>query len=261
MTSTLRFLGALSATSMRAAVADRGAFLMRAGLMALNNGIFFTFWIVLLSRVPSVRGYALGDVAVLYGIVALAHGMAVFFAGGMEHLARTIDDGDLDALLSQPRPTLLYALGMRSQPSGLGDIVSGLIMIGLSGRVTLLSAPIIAVAGVAGAAVLVSMSVVYHSAAFWLGRTNTASRQLYESTLLFSLYPDTLFGGPVRLALFTIFPGAFIGYLPSRLIREPSWTTGVIILLSVIVYGWIARWVFHRGLRSYSSGSRFVTFG
>jgi ABC-2 type transport system permease protein len=84
---------------------------------------------------------------------------------------------------------------------------------------------------------------------------------LYESTLLFSLYPDTLFGGPVRLALFTIFPGAFIGYLPSRLIREPSWTTGVIILSSVIVYASIARWVFYRGLKSYSSGSRFVTFG
>src|SRR3954471_21356339 len=101
--STLKFARALSATSRRAAIADRGAFLLRAGLMALNNGIFFTFWIVLLSRVPSIRGYRLGDVAVLYGVVALAHGTAVFFAGGMEHLSRTIDDGDLDALLAQPR--------------------------------------------------------------------------------------------------------------------------------------------------------------
>jgi ABC-2 type transport system permease protein len=259
--SMLRFAGALSATSLRAVLADRGAFLMRAGLMALNNGIFFTFWIVLLTRVPSVRGYELGDVAVLYGIVALAHGMAAFLAGGIHHLARMIDDGDLDALLAQPKPTLLYAIGMRSDPSGLGDIVSGLIMIGLSGRITVFSVPLIVLAGVAGAIVLASTAVILHSAAFWLGRTSTASRQLYEGTLLFSLYPDTLFGGPVRLALFTIFPGAFVGYLPARLIREPAWSTGVIILLSMIVYSSLARWVFRKGLRSYSSGSRFVTFG
>jgi ABC-2 type transport system permease protein len=150
---------------------------------------------------------------------------------------------------------------MRAQPSGVGDIVSGLVMIGLSGRVTVFSAPVIILAGVAGAIVLVSTGVIMHSVAFWLGRTNTASRQLYEATLLFSLYPDTLFGGPVRLALFTIFPGAFVGYLPSRLIREPSLTVGVIILASVIVYSTMARWVFQRGLRSYSSGSRFVTLG
>jgi ABC-2 type transport system permease protein len=256
-----RFLRALSMTSLRAVLADRGAFFMRSGLMALNNGIFFTFWIVLLSRVPSIRGYKLGDVAVLYGIVAFAHGMAVFFAGGMEHLSRTIDDGDLDALLSQPKPTLLYALGMRAQPSGVGDIASGLVMIGLSGRVTLLSVPVILVAGLAGAVVLVSTGVILHSAAFWLGRTSTASRQLYEATLLFSLYPDTLFGGPVRVALFTIFPGAFVGYLPSRLIREPSVSTAGIILASAVIYGTAARWVFQRGLGSYSSGSRFVTFG
>jgi ABC-2 type transport system permease protein len=256
-----RFVAALTATSVRAALADRGAFLMRAGLMVLNNGIFFTFWVVLLSRVPTIRGYALGDVAVLYGIVAVAHGLAVFFAGGMEQLARTIDDGDLDALLSQPKPTLVYVLGMRAQPSGLGDLVSGLLMIALSGRVTLLSMPIIALAAAAATIVLVSSAVILHSAAFWLGRTNTASRQLYEATLLFSLYPDTLFGGPVRLALFTIFPGAFVGYLPSRLIRAPSLSIGIAVVGAAVIYGLAARRVFQLGLRSYSSGSRFVTFG
>jgi ABC-2 type transport system permease protein len=257
----MRFAAALSATSVRAAMADRGAFLMRAGLMALNNGIFFTFWIVLLSRVPSVRGYELGDVAVLYGIVAVGHGLAVFLAGGLEQLARAIDDGELDSLLAQPKPTLLYALGMRSQPSGLGDLVSGLLMIGLSGRVTLFSIPAILLAGLVAASVLVSTSVILHSAAFWLGRTQTASRQLYEATLLFSLYPDTLFGGPVRLALFTIFPSAFVGYLPSRFVREPSLSTGALILTAAVIYALAARQVFRLGLRSYSSGSRFVTFG
>src|SRR3954471_12855244 len=77
-----RFSRALFVTSLASAMAQRGAFLMQAGLMALNNAIFFTFWIVLFSRVSTIRGYALGDVALLYGMVAAGVGLAVTVAGG-----------------------------------------------------------------------------------------------------------------------------------------------------------------------------------
>jgi ABC-2 type transport system permease protein len=258
---TLRFAAALVAMSVRSAMAERGAFIMRAVLMAVNNAIFFTFWVVLLSRVPHVRGYELGDVAVLYGIVAVAHGLAVFVAGGIQLLARVIHDGELDALIAQPKPTLLYAVGLRSQPSGLGDIVSGLAMIALSGRVTLSGIPLVIAAGVAGALVLVATAVLLNSSAFWLGRTESASRQLYECTLMFSLYPDTLFTGQLRWILFTIIPAGFVGFLPAALIRAPSLGTLAAIAAGVGVYGALAIWVFQRGLRTYSGGSRFATMG
>jgi ABC-2 type transport system permease protein len=216
---------------------------------------------VLLSRVPRLRGYTLGDVAVLYGIVAIAHGLAAFVAGGIHSLARVIHDGELDALIAQPKPTLLYAAGLRSQPSGLGDIVSGLLMIGLSGRVTPLGIPVVIAAGIAGAAVLVSTAVLFHSAAFWLGRTESASRQLYEVTLMFSLYPDTLFTGPMRWILFTLIPAGFVGYLPAELIRAPGVMTAAAIVAGVAAYAVLAVGVFERGLHAYSSGSRFANFG
>lgn len=259
--ATGAFAAALLATSVTASMADRGSFILRVSLMALNNGIFFTFWIVLLSRVPTIRGYTLGDVAVLYGVVAIAHGLAVFAAGGMAQLARVIQDGELDSLLAQPKPTLLYALGLKSQPSGIGDIVSGIIMIALSGRASSATIPVAIFAAIAGAVVLVATAVLFHSSAFWLGRTDTASRQLYEGTLMFSLYPDTLFGGPMRWVLFTILPAGFIGYLPADLIKSPSASVAGMLTVGVIVYAALARWVFNRGLRSYCGGSRFVTFG
>lgn len=261
LTATLGFARALVTMSIRSAMAERGAFILRAVLMAVNNAIFFTFWIVLLSRVPQVRGYELGDVAVLYGIVAVAHGLAVFFAGGIQLLARVIHDGELDALVAQPKPTLLYAVGLRSQPSGLGDIVSGFVMIALSGRVGVFGMPVVVAAGVAGAVVLVATAVLLNSSAFWLGRTESASRQLYECTLMFSLYPDTLFTGPLRWILFTIIPAGFVGYLPAELIRAPSAAAAAGMALGVVAYAVLAAWVFQRGLRTYSSGSRFATFG
>lgn len=261
MKPTLRFAKALLGMSVRSAMAERGSFFMRVILMAVNNGIFFTFWIVLLSRVPRIRGYTLGDVALLYGIVALANGIAVFVAGGAQYLARMIHDGELDTLIAQPKPTLLYAVGLRSQPSGLGDVVSGLVMIALSGRVMLLGVPVVLAAGIAGAIVLVATAVLMHSAAFWLGRTESASRQLYEVTLMFALYPDTLFTGPLRWILYTVIPAGFVGYLPAELIRVPAAGTAMMIVGAVVAYVVVAVWVFERGLRTYSSGSRFATFG
>jgi ABC-2 type transport system permease protein len=259
--ATARFAATLVTTAIRSAMAERGAFIMRAGLMAVNNGIFFTFWIVLFSRVPRVRGYELGDMALLYGLVAFAHGLAVVVAGGLPNLARLIHDGELDALIAQPKPTLLYAAGLRSNPSGLGDIASGLAMIALSGKVGLFGAPLVVAAGVASATVLVATGVLLHCAAFWFGNTEPVSRQGYESTLFFALYPDTLFTGPLRWLLFTIIPAGFVGYLPVSLIRAPDAWTAVALSLGVAVYSSLAAWVFARGLRVYSSGSRFASFG
>lgn len=253
----LRFTAALFRTSLAAAMAQRGAFVMQVSLMALNNVIFFTFWIVLLGRVSTIRGYRLADVAVLYGVVAAGVGLAVTLAGGMPLLARSIHDGDLDSLLAQPKPTLPYALGRRTVASGIGDVASGVVLISLSGSVHATAIPVVVLAIVASALVCVASGVLFHSLAFWLGRVETAARQIFESLVMFSLYPEPLFGGPMRLLLFTLVPAGFVGYLPARLVRAPSPLPVVELLLAAAVYCSAAWWVFRRGLRSYAAGSRF----
>src|SRR5438270_8999374 len=256
-----RFSGALLATSLASAMAQRGAFLMQVGLMALNNAIFFTFWIVLFDRVSRIRGYALSDVAVLYGVVAVGVGLAVTVAGGGPLLARFIHEGELDALLPQPKPTLLYALGRRTVASGIGDVASGFAMIALSGIVSVWIIPVVVVAILASATICISSCVLFNSVAFWLGRVEAATRQLSESLITFSLYPEPLFGGAVRLLLFTVVPAGFVGYLPARLVRAPSAVAVGELLGAAVLYGCVAWMVFNRGLRAYASGSRFELNG
>jgi ABC-2 type transport system permease protein len=256
-----RFCRALVATSLAAAMAQRGAFLMQVGLMALNNAIFFTFWLALFHRVPRIRGYALPDMAVLYGVVAAGVGIAVAIAGGAPRLAQFIHEGELDSLLSQPKPTLLYAIGRRSIASGLGDVASGVAMISLSGMVGLSMIPVVVIAILASAVVFAAACVLMNSLAFWFGRTQAASRQLFESLVTFSLYPEPLFGGPIRLLLFTLIPAGFVGYVPASVVRAPSMTLVVELLGAAILYCVAATFVFERGLRTYSSGSRFELNG
>lgn len=237
------------------------AFAVQVGFMALNNLIFFVFWWMLFERVPRIRGYALGDLAVLFGVVAAGFGLAVSFAGGMRQLARTIDEGELDAFLSQPKPTLLYALGARSQASGVGDLFSGVGLIAFSGRVELVDLPSVAIAVAVSGLVSVASGVLLGSSAFWFGKTDGIARLVFDVLITFALYPDRLFSGLLKILLFTLLPAAFIGTVPARFVQNPSLEGLALLLGSGALYGSIAVWVFYRGLRRYCSGSRFVVAG
>ena len=172
-----------------------------------------------------------------------------------------IEDGDLDTLLTQPRPVLVYALGMRSQPSGVGDIISGTFLIAVSGYLSPQSAPLVIIAIAAASVMFLATGILFFSLAFWLGKVETIARQLWELLITFSLYPEPLFDGVLRLLLFTILPAGFVGYLPVAVVRAPSMLQLCVLVLAATGYLTLAVLVFNRGLGRYTSGSRFSTFG
>jgi ABC-2 type transport system permease protein len=259
--SFFRFTGALLAMSLRSSMALRGAFLLQASFMAINNVIFFVFWWLLLHRVDQIRGWRISEMAVLFGVVAAGYGLAVTVAGGVRHLVRFVTDGVLDAWLTLPKPPLAYALLCRSQASGLGDLASGLLLLWLSGAVKLATIPVVAGAVVASAVVLVASGVAVASLSFWLGKMEGAARQAFEAIVTFSLYPEPLFGGLLRVVLFTLVPAGFVGYLPAEVVRNPSLRGVAMLVAASASYAVFAVWLFGRGLRSYASGSRFGVLG
>jgi ABC-2 type transport system permease protein len=257
----LSFARALVATNFRATIALRGAFVMQVVFMALNNFAFFIFWWALMQHVTTLRGWQLGDIQLLFGVVASAFGLTVAFAGGVRHLGRFIEDGDLDTLLTQPKSVLVHALGMRSQPSGFGDFISGLIFIVWSGQITWHTAPWVVVVVATSAVMFVACGIAIFSLAFWLGRIDTAATGLWELLVSFSLYPEPLFGGTLRVVLFTVLPAGFVGYLPVRILHGPTLANVATLVAVAVGYLCLAVVMFDRGLRRYASGSRFTTFG
>lgn len=257
----LAFGRSLFLTNLKSALALRLSFLLQVVFMMLNNVFFFVFWWLLFDRVPNLAGWQIQEVQLLFGISASGFGLAVGLAGGVRHLGRFIEDGSLDPILAQPKPTLLYALGMRSQASGFGDLLSGLGFLWLSGYVTpwnlLLLVPLV----LASATVVVAAGVVFFSLGFWIGRSESFGRQLWEFVITFSLYPEPLFGGPVRLLLFTLLPAGFVSYLPVRILRDATALDAFTLLVGAVAYAVFAAWFFQRGLRRYASGSRFGVFG
>ena len=257
----LSFARALVVINLKAAAALRGAFAMQVVFMILNNATFFVFWWALMRRVPDLRGWQLGDIEVLFGIVAAGFGLTVTFAGGVRHLSRLIDEGELDTLLTQPKPVLLHALGLRFHPSGLGDVLSGVAFLAWSGQVSWRATPLVLLAIATSALVFLACGIVFHSLAFWAGNVETVARQLSELLITFALYPEPLFGGALRLVLFTLLPAGFVGYVPAHLAQRPTLGLAALASTAAIVYLIVAVVLFERGLKRYASGSRFTVHG
>jgi len=256
--STLRFSAALVATSLKVSVAHRGAFLMQSAFMLLNNVMFFTTWWILFSRFDDIGGYHMADMLLLFGVSAAGFGLAVVLCGGMLELARAIVEGELDALLAQPKSVLVRAVASRSVASGWGDVVSGLVFVGLSGPSRLPAATLAIVLVAVG---FVATACLIHSAAFWLGRVDSLARVWLELVITFSLYPPTLFGGGVKVLLFTLVPAGMVAHLPVEWVRAPSPTTLAIASCTTALYTWLAVRVFEVGRKRYESGNRFGALG
>jgi ABC-2 type transport system permease protein len=109
--------------------------------------------------------------------------------------------------------------------------------------------------------VFAASGILFFSLAFWLGKSDNVARQMWELVITFSLYPEPLFGGVLRLVLFTVIPAGWVGYVPARLAQHAS--PGQLLLLATAAAGYLALAVvtFQRGLRQYASGSRFEVFG
>ncbi|MCP4004413.1 MAG: hypothetical protein GY725_09485 [bacterium] len=253
----LLFARALIATNLKASFARRGAFFLQVAMMALNNLIFFTIWWIFFDRFDDIRGWKIGDVMALHGVVACSFGCAVVLGGGVRELSRMIADGELDVFLTQPKSTLLHTTGSHTFAAGWGDLLSGTFFLSISGVVSPLEIPLALLVVALASIVFLSTGIIIHSTAFWLGHAQGLARQVWEFLLTFALYPQPLFTGPLRLLLFSVLPAGFIGYLPVGLLREFSVEGIAAAFAAAIFYSCLAAWFFGRGLRRYTSGSRF----
>lgn len=255
LVSDMRFAAASWGAGLRTAMEYRGAFLLQAGFMLLNNLIFLSFWAIFFSRFPAVAGWELPDVALLFATSATGFGLAVILMGGFHKMSSRIARGDLDTWLVRSRPVLLQACTSDMVISGFGDVASGILMVALSGKATPARVGVFVLMVFVSATVATSFGVLCNSAAFFLGRADDLAWQSYYALLTFSLYPPGLFGGWARVVLYVIIPAGLLSYLPASLVREWDTRTALLLLLGVAALVAVAGLAWRAGLRRYESGN------
>jgi ABC-2 type transport system permease protein len=255
MRRELIFLLALWKANLLAAMEYRVPFISQIIGMMLNNAIYFIFWVIFFDRFKEIRGWDLTEMFLLFGIVATGFGLGVYLFGNVVQLTEVITSGRLDYYLSLPRPVLLHVLASSSIPSGLGDLLYGLLSFGLAGQYTPGAIFRFGLGSLLAMVVLLSFLILVQSLAFWLGNTALLSQHADNAILTFSLYPITLFDGTAKFILFTLIPAAFVGAVPAEFVRTFNWVTLAQLLGGALVFLGLAILAFQQGLRRYESGS------
>jgi len=245
---------AQSLAAVRASFADRTNFALQALAMIVNNGFWLALWFMFFAGFKQVGGWRLGDVARLLGIIYTLFGTATVFFGGYRDMAGAILRGEIDPLLTQPKPLLPRLLARESIPSAWGDLVTGLLILTFSARLDLAGALLVAAALAIGLVAWLSTTVIFASLGFWFAGARSLSRDLMDFTLLVSTYPASIYSGWVKIVAFTILPAGFVAMAPVALVRDPSPAAAALATGGAAAYAAIALGAFHLGLRRYRRG-------
>ena len=218
-----------------------------------------TFWLALwflfFAGFGQVGGWRLGDVARMLGIIYTLFGVATVFFGGYRDMAGAILRGDIDALLTQPKPVLTRLLARKSIPSAWGDLATGLTILIFSSRLDAGGAALALAAVAIGLTAWLSTCVIFASLAFWFSGARTLSRDLMDFTLMISTYPASIYSGWTKVLAFTVLPAGFVAMAPVGLVRNPSLEAAAIAIGGAAGYAALALAVFHLGLRRYRRGA------
>lgn len=241
-------------------MAYAASFIIQVFGMALNNSAFIVFWYFLFQRIGgSLAGYQMSDVMFLWAMTASGFGMSVVLFGNAMVLSRMIYQGELDVYLLQPKGVLPNVLLSRTIVSGWGDLAYGLILFTATQTMTLSGWALFILFSVLMCGVLTALRVLYHSLTFWLGNAEDFAALGSELVVSFTLYPGSIFDGPILVALYSVVPAALIAYVPVEIFREfdAGRLLGVIGGDAALILA--AMLLFRAGLHRYESGNRIGT--
>jgi ABC-2 type transport system permease protein len=258
---TARLVLAYVRHNLMSAMAYRGAFFLQVVGMLLNDAVLLFFWWVLFTRIPTLRGWSMIQVMMLYALVAFAFGLANVVCGNAFFVARTVARGELDYYLALPVDPLVHLLVSRMSLSAWGDMLFGLIVFLVADPDRWLHLPLFLLLATLAALIIIAFAVLVGSLAFWMGNAENLAAQAINALINFGLYPIEIFPGAVQLLLYTLVPAALIGSMPAGLVAD--FDLGRLALLGTVTAGLIvgARLLFSLGLRRYESGNLVVARG
>ena len=233
---------------------NKVTFITNVLFMILNNASFLIQWIVLFSIREDIGGYTMKQVFLLWGLAAMTYGFSRFFFKKAFSLADTINDGKLDSFLVQPKNVLLSAITTDVEPSALGDMLYGYIILFLYGF-SIKRFLLYTLFGISGGLILTSVSVILNSLSFWFSKTDIIADTGNSLATNFATYPDGIFKGTVKLMLYTIVPVGLTTYIPIQIISKFNIIKLLIVLGFTILLILLAFFIFNRGLKKYSSSN------
>lgn len=239
------------------AVQEPKTFYTMMFFMCMQNFIYFGLWVILFSQISSLRGWGLREVAFLYGAGALGYGILFTIFGGLNQLGGTIQNGEMDVYLARPQSPLLMALLQRIRTDSIGDILTGILMMGFFMRPSPDLLPLIALLCVSMGLIYFSVRLIGHCLSFW-GLGEETGESIFMSFIITSTNPQKGFPPFAKAALLSVFPAGYIALIPVEIVLNFRWDYMALQMGATVIIVSFALWFFHAGLKRYSSGNKFI---
>ena len=211
------------------------------------QGTQLLFLGVLLGKFGLIGGWGFSEVAFVFAMRLASHALYVVPFGALRLTDEMVRDGEFDRVLLRPVNPFLQLITRMFPLMSLGDALLGfgaLAVFGWQAPVDWTPAKIgyLILAVVGGGLVETGIQTFFCGLSFVA--TSTFSLRIFADSSItqFSGYPLTMFGRATFYAFCTLFPMAFISFLPATVLLDrtsdvplPTWLTTLSPLAGVIV--------------------------
>src|SRR5687767_1020081 len=233
---SLRIFRRLAGARVRSDLQYRTSFSLRVVGQLFVTALDFAAISLIFRQVPTVAGWRLEEVALLYGVNGTAFALADMAVGSIERVNVYIRTGTLDRVLVRPVPTLVMLTGDDFAIRRVGKALQAAAVLSIAifavdHHWSALDVVHLALSLISGTAIFCAIFVISGAAIFWLveGRevVNTA---IYGGHFL-NQYPLPIYSPLLQRAVVYVLPLAFVAYLPvasilgrERALDLPAWT-------------------------------------
>ncbi|MGH9267605.1 MAG: ABC transporter permease [Acidimicrobiales bacterium] len=261
---TAALYGRLLGARIRSDWQYRTSFFLYCGAQFLAAALDFVVIVVLFTQVPTIAGWSLAEMALLYGVAGVAFNLADVIVSPVEVLPRRIKDGTFDLVLTRPLGTLLQLATEEFAVRRAGKLVQAVAVLVVAAPLagvawTPARAAFLAASLVAGTVIFSAVWVLGTAIAFWTVETQEMTNSITYGGTLLSQYPLPVFAGWLRRLVVFVVPLAFVGYLPTlHLLGRadptglPNWAPFLSPAVAAVVAYAAAR-VWTAGARHYQS--------
>lgn len=235
-------------------------FLTGAASFLVNQLTNILFIHILFGQIPVLDGYLYNEILFIYGFSLVPKGLDHLCTDNLWKVAWFIvQKGDFDKYLTRPISPLLHVIMEDFQLDALGELLVGLVLMGISGsalemRLAVWQILLMLVAFVFGALIFTGIKIAGASLAFRIKQSGSIL-QIFYMTSDFAKYPVTIYHRAVRNIVTYIIPFAFTAYYPAAYFLRggnPLYCIGGVVVAAAAVMG-IGIFLWRKGLAAYES--------
>jgi ABC-2 type transport system permease protein len=261
----LRLYRRLIGMQIRAQAQYKASMLIDIGTYLFVTGLEFTVIFIFYSRFPTMLGWSVGEVALLYSLTSLSFGLAELVGAGIDWFDETIRRGEFDRVLLRPVSAFIQILGNDFKLRRLGRLTQGVLGFAFALRLlpplhwTAARLAILPIGILSGAAIFIAVLLLGATLCFWTVET-------VELTNIFTYGGRELLSWPLpiyhqivqRIFLFIV-PLAFGAYVPVCYLLGRPLPLGLPMAaafaapLAALIFALFAAAVWRFGVRHYQS--------